>query len=87
MTHETGSRTFGLNEIMVLTEHRRQGYARLLHDHLMFSRPVERRVALLVEPDNEPALAAYFSWDYRVVGDLQPFPDAPVYLAMIKDPL
>jgi ribosomal protein S18 acetylase RimI-like enzyme len=87
LTRETGTRTFALNEIMVLAEHRRRGYAQLMHDQLLITRPLERRATLLVEQDNEAAIAAYQSWGYQTIGQLQPFGDAPVYHAMIKDPL
>ncbi len=81
---EDGQRTFALTEIMVREEWRRRGYARRLHDALLAGRP-ERRAALLVLPDNEPARAAYATWGWYRVGPLQPFDDAPVYDAMLLD--
>ena len=84
LLEEDGSRTFALTEIMVLAEHRRKGYARVLHDTLITSRP-ERRATLLVLPENLPAKAAYFSWGWKKIGELQPFDDAPTYDALILD--
>lgn len=82
LTRETGHRTFALNEIMVDPAHQRQGIARALHDELMSSRP-EERATLLVRPDNEPAQTAYANWGWRKVAKLKPFPDSPVYDALI----
>ncbi|MFI5955738.1 GNAT family N-acetyltransferase [Cryptosporangium sp. NPDC051539] len=81
---EDGSRTFALNEIMVLESWRRRGIAHSLHDTLLAGRP-ERRATLLVDPDNDPARTAYLSWGWRTLGHLQPFPDAPVYEALVID--
>lgn len=81
---ETGNRTFALNELMVRANWRRRGIARRLHTALMENRP-EERAALLVEPGNTPARSAYLAWGWRSVGRLQPFPDAPVYDAMMLD--
>lgn len=81
---EDGHRTFGLNEIMVRAPWRRRGYARALHDALLADR-AEERATLLVLPDNVPAGSAYRSWGWYKLGELQPFPDAPVYDAMLLD--
>lgn len=81
---ETGHRTFAINELMVRPAWRRRGYARALHDALLRDRP-EQRATLLVRPDNTPAQAAYHSWGWTKVGELQPFPDAPVFDAMIRE--
>lgn len=83
-TAETGSRTFALNEIMVRANWRRHGIARQLHDELMHDRP-EERATLLVEPRNLPARSAYVRWGWSQLGTLQPFPDSPVYDAMMLD--
>jgi GNAT superfamily N-acetyltransferase len=82
LSAEDGRRTFGVNEIMVRAPWRRRGYARRLHDALLHGRP-EQRATLLVLPGNAPAQAAYAGWGWRKVGELQPFPDAPRYDAMI----
>jgi GNAT superfamily N-acetyltransferase len=81
---EDGSRTFVINEIMVVERARRHGYAQALHTALLVGRS-ERRATLLVLPDNEPAKAAYRAWGYRKIGDLHPFSDAPIYESMILD--
>ena len=81
---EDGSRTFALNEIMVKESWRRRGIAKSLHDELLTDRP-ERRATLLVDPTNTPARTAYLSWGWHVLGHLQPFPDAPVYDALVVD--
>ncbi|WP_432829326.1 N-acetyltransferase family protein [Dactylosporangium sp. CA-092794] len=81
---EDGRRTFALNEIMVLAEHRRKGYARILHDALLSGR-AELRATLLVLPNNTPARTAYFSWGWEMVGQLRPFDDAPTYDSLILD--
>ncbi|TQS43884.1 GNAT family N-acetyltransferase [Cryptosporangium phraense] len=81
---EDGTRTFALNEIMVQESWRRRGIARSLHDTLLGGRP-ELRATLLVDPDNDPARNAYLSWGWRTLGHLQPFPDAPVYEALVID--
>lgn len=83
-TDEDGARTFAINEIMVRPEHRRRGIARALHDRLLAGRP-EQRATLLVEPDNSPARTAYAHWGWREVARLLPFPDAPLYHAMVID--
>lgn len=81
-TEETGTRTFALNELMVHPDHQRQGIARTLHDRLLGSRH-EQRATLLVRADNAPARAAYARWGWHTVAQLQPFPDSPVYDALI----
>jgi GNAT superfamily N-acetyltransferase len=82
LTTEDGHRTFALTYMMVRVAHRRRGYARALHDALLRGRP-EQRAALLVIPDNIPARTAYEKWEWYEFGKLQPFPDAPVYDAMV----
>lgn len=81
---EDGNRTFALNEIMVDERWRRQGVAHSLHDALLAERP-EQRATLLVDPENDPARTAYLAWGWRVFAQLQPYPDAPVYDALIID--
>lgn len=81
---ETGRRTFAGNEIMVRSQWRRRGYARALHDALLFNRK-EERATLLVRPENTAARTAYLSWGWHKIGELQPFDDAPVFDAMIRD--
>jgi ribosomal protein S18 acetylase RimI-like enzyme len=81
---ETGTRTFALNEIMVHPGYQGEGVAHALHAELMAHRP-EQRATLLVRRDNEAAQAAYARWGYTSIGRLQPFPDAPVYDALVLD--
>ena len=81
-TDETGVRTFALNELMVQPGWQRRGFAHALHDELLSGRP-EQRATLLVREDNEPAQAAYARWGWRKAAKLQPFPDAPVFDALI----
>lgn len=81
-TTETGRRTFALCEIMTDPRWQRQGIARALHDRLLASRR-EERATLLVRRDNEAAHAAYATWGWRKSGLLQPYPDAPVYDALV----
>lgn len=83
LTDETGSRTFGLAEIMVKVPWRKTGTARAIHDELLSHR-TEERAALLVERAHPRVRALYESWGYRWFGEVLPFPDAPVYDAMIK---
>jgi GNAT superfamily N-acetyltransferase len=83
-TDEDGARTFALNEVMVHPDHRRQGIARTLHDALIGHRP-EHRATLLVRTDNTAARAAYARWGWHTAAKLQPFPDSPVYDALILD--
>jgi GNAT superfamily N-acetyltransferase len=83
-TEEDGQRTFALTEIMVRERWRRQGHARTLHDALLHDRH-EQRATLLVLPDNRPARSAYLAWDWRKMGEIKPFADAPVYDSMVRD--
>jgi GNAT superfamily N-acetyltransferase len=82
--HEDGTRTFALTEIMVREGWRRRGYARTIHDALLAGRQ-EERATLLVLPDNVPARSAYAAWGWYKLGQLQPFDDAPVYEAMVRE--
>ncbi|HEY0486561.1 MAG TPA: GNAT family N-acetyltransferase [Mycobacteriales bacterium] len=82
-TDETGHRTFGVNELHVGGAWRGRGIASRLHDELVRHRP-EERATLLVDPGN-PAREVYLHWGYRMVGRLQPFPDSPVYHALVLD--
>jgi GNAT superfamily N-acetyltransferase len=81
-TTESGVRTFALSELMVTEEVRGTGAAKLIHDELLRDR-TEERVTLLVERDHPKVRALYGGWGYTWFGELLPFPDAPVYDAMI----
>ena len=81
---ETGERTFSVTDLLVRPPWRRRGYARALHDSLLSNRP-EARATLLVLPDNTPAYTAYQSWGWYKLGELQPFDDAPIFDAMVRE--
>lgn len=81
-TEETGTRTFALNELMVIPERQGQGVAHALHDELLGGRR-EERATLLVREDNTSAQNAYKRWGWSKVGKLRPFPDAPHFDSMI----
>lgn len=83
LTRETGTRTFAFREIIVRLAQQRRGYAHRLHDELLAGRP-EERATLLVRTDN-PARDLYLRWGWRIVGQLQPFPDSPVFDSMVVD--
>ncbi|MEW2455499.1 N-acetyltransferase [Streptomyces albus] len=79
---ETGARTFALSELMVVESVRGTGAARQIHDALVRER-TEERVTLLVERDHPRVRARYEEWGYRQLGEVVPFPGAPVYDAML----
>ncbi|MGP3977490.1 GNAT family N-acetyltransferase [Streptomyces sp. 8N114] len=81
-TAETGTRTFALSELMVVESLRGSGAAKQIHDALLDGR-AEERVTLLVEHDHPRVRARYEEWGYRRLGEVVPFPDAPVYDAML----
>lgn len=83
-TEESGSRTFALNELMVVPAWQGQGVAHALHDALLGGRS-EERATLLVREDNDSARRAYARWGWRKVGKAQPFPDSPHFDAMVLD--
>jgi len=81
---ERPGRTFAVIELAVDRSLRRHGVARLLHAHLLAGL-TEERATLLVRPEADAARCAYLSWGYQRLGRLRPFPDAPVYDAMVKN--
>lgn len=83
ITTEFEGRTLAVIDMMVRAEWRRGGVATAMHSHLLVDR-AEERATLLVDPINEPALAAYARWGYETVGRIQPFPDMPRFKAMVK---
>lgn len=88
---ETGTRTLALNEILVREPWRGAhgaGAARRIHEELLSGR-TEERVTLLVNPQRADGRlkAVYESWGYKEIGQQQPFPDSPVFAAMMRDPL
>ncbi|WP_217166146.1 N-acetyltransferase [Streptomyces sp. AC512_CC834] len=81
-TEETGHRTFALSELMVTVTVRGTGIARRVHDELLRGR-TEDRATLLVERDHPKVRALYEAWGYEPFGEVMPFPDAPLYDAML----
>lgn len=83
ITTEYSGRTFAIIEIAVRRPYRQRGVGRVLHAHLTAGLS-EERITLAVRPDAPVPQRAYRSWGYRPVGQVQPFPGAPVYDVMIK---
>lgn len=81
---ERPGRTFAVTELAVRSTMDGLGIARELHTHLLAGL-VEERATLLVRPDAAPARRAYLTWEYGFVGRLRPFPDGPVYDALVKE--
>lgn len=81
---ERPGRTFAIIELAVQRAMRGKGIAHELHTHLLAGL-AEERATLLVRPDARPAHSAYLSWAYGAVGRLQPFPQGPIYEAMIRE--
>lgn len=82
LLHETGTRTFAVNELMVRRSWRRRGFATQLSHSLLEGRP-EERATLLVRAENTAAYTAYKSWGFTTIGQVKPFDDSPSYEAMI----
>jgi ribosomal protein S18 acetylase RimI-like enzyme len=78
---ETGHRTFAVNEIHVRPDHRGQGIATAVHRRLVDSGGWDR-ATLLVRQDNA-ARDQYKHWGYEEISRLQPYPDAPVMIALV----
>jgi len=77
-----GDPVYFFREFAVDPSHQGKGYGRLLHDALLRTRP-ERLAHLLARQDN-PAKNAYARWGWHIVGQVQPFADAPVMDAMVR---
>jgi GNAT superfamily N-acetyltransferase len=77
----TADPIYFFREFAVDPECQGKGYGRLLHDALLMARP-ESLAHLLVRQDN-PAKHAYARWGWHIVGQVQPFDDAPVMDAMV----
>jgi ribosomal protein S18 acetylase RimI-like enzyme len=84
ITQERAGRTFAIIELAVLAPYRRRGFAKAMHDALRVGR-AEERITLLVRPEATPAHAAYKNWGYVCVGSIRPWPEAPMYDAMLLD--
>ncbi|MEU8348485.1 GNAT family N-acetyltransferase [Streptomyces sp. NPDC048845] len=83
---ETGDRTFVIIELAVRKPWRRRGIAATLHARLIDGLTAERvSLTMRPEPEATPAQNAYASWGYRRVGVSHPWPEAPLYDAMVLD--
>ncbi|MEV5950384.1 GNAT family N-acetyltransferase [Streptomyces sp. NPDC051993] len=76
--------TFSMSELMVRPRWRKQGLGERLHAALLDDRP-EALAVLTVDTKRPRLQAMYESWDYRKVGERQPFPDSPLYAVMLLD--
>jgi GNAT superfamily N-acetyltransferase len=81
---EDGQRTFAYIDMTVHPQHRRRGYAHLLHDTLLTTRP-EPRATLVVEPHNTPLHTTYQTWGWTPIGNLRPTPDSPTYHVLLHN--
>jgi ribosomal protein S18 acetylase RimI-like enzyme len=82
IVREYAGHTFAVIELAVLAEYRRRGIAKAMHDALLVDAD-EERVTLLVRPEAMPARRAYERWGYARVGAIRPWPEAPLYDAMM----
>ncbi|MBV6701255.1 GNAT family N-acetyltransferase [Kitasatospora aureofaciens] len=86
MTPEvTADPTFALKELGVRIPWRGTGIARSIHEELAGGR-AEERITLMVNPaaGDGKVLALYEAWGYEAVNEVQPNPDAPPLVAMIR---
>ncbi|MGW7584446.1 GNAT family N-acetyltransferase [Kitasatospora sp. NPDC054768] len=81
----TADPVFALKELGVRTPWRGTGAARRIHEELAGNRP-EERITLMVNPaaGDGKVLALYEAWGYTAVNEVQPNPDAPPLVAMIR---
>ncbi|MEV7023347.1 GNAT family N-acetyltransferase [Kitasatospora sp. NPDC093558] len=77
--------TLALKEIGVRAPWRGTGVARRIHDELLSGR-TEPQITLMVNPaaGNGKVLALYETWGYEAVNEVQPSPQAPPLVAMIR---
>lgn len=77
--------TAAVKELMVRQGWRKTGLADRLHDSLMGSRS-EQQITLMVNPEagGGKVMAIYTGWNYRPVSRVQPSPDSPPLMAMIR---
>lgn len=76
--------TFSVSELMVRHKWRKTGTAERLHTALLTDRP-EALAVLLVDREHPKVQALYESWEYRKVGERQPFADSPVFAVMLRE--
>ncbi|MFI1092714.1 GNAT family N-acetyltransferase [Streptomyces sp. NPDC020917] len=77
-------RTFSFSEMAIRVEYRGGGLAERLTRALLAERG-EDLVVLLVDVEHPKVQALYEFWDFRKVGERQPFPDSPVYAVMVAE--
>jgi len=82
---ERPQRTFAVIELAVRKPFRRRGVAQRMHEELLAEVRADR-VTLLVRPEPEagPAQRAYAAWGYDKIGQIRPWPEAPVYDALLR---
>lgn len=76
--------TFSVSELMLRPPWRKTGTAERLHAALLAARP-EALAVLLVDSDHPRVQAKYETWDYRKIGNRQPFPDSPNFTVMLRE--
>ncbi|QCX75471.1 hypothetical protein C9F11_08910 [Streptomyces sp. YIM 121038] len=74
--------TFSISELMLRPQWRKRGIGERLHGALLEDRP-EALVVLTVDTKRPRLQAMYEGWNYRKVGERQPFPDSPLYAVML----
>jgi ribosomal protein S18 acetylase RimI-like enzyme len=84
IVREYPGRTFAIIELATAAEYRRRGIAKAMHDALLVDAS-EERATLLVRPEATAAHKAYERWGYARVGAIRPWPEAPLYDAMMLD--
>ncbi|MEM8923944.1 MAG: hypothetical protein AAGD35_10620 [Actinomycetota bacterium] len=82
-THEDGTRTLGIFDLVIANEHRGRRLASLLHAAVLAGRTVER-VSLLSSLPQQPAFTMWQRWGYEIVGRVQFEPDGPVSDLFLK---
>ena len=77
--------TVAVKELMVRQRWRKTGLSAQLHDSLLSDRP-EQQSTLMVNPEagDGKVMAIYTGWDYQPVSRVQPSPDSPPLVAMIR---
>ncbi|MEW2114930.1 GNAT family N-acetyltransferase [Streptomyces sp. NPDC005474] len=77
-------RTFAYSELAVCRNYRKTGVSELV-THALLDERNEDLVVLLVDTEHPKVQAMYESWNFRKVGERQPFPDSPVYAVMLTE--
>ncbi|MFD0332213.1 GNAT family N-acetyltransferase [Streptacidiphilus monticola] len=77
--------TVAVKELMVRERWRKTGLSDQLHESLLSGR-VEEQATLMVNPEagNGKVMAIYDRWGYRPVSRVQPSPDSPPLVAMVR---